>query len=182
MLYEISWPATCICSYVNGLSAEPTHTNWREWYNPFCVLFVSQSSDDHFSEWAISCSSWYSIVRNLHKVAATRSLWVPRSCAPAATYWWYCLESIISPVAACSLKDVNELMEESLKMKALSHPNILNLIGVSIDAGDSPYIVMPYMANGSLLSYLRKERPNLTIAVGASVDLVSSIHCMCIHA
>ena len=63
-------------------------------------------------------------------------------------------------------------------MKALSHPNILNLIGVSVDAGDSPYVIMPYMANGSLLSYLRKERPNLTIAVGAGVDLVSSISCV----
>ena len=83
-----------------------------------------------------------------------------------------------SPVDVCSLKDVNELMEESLKMKALSHPNIINLIGVSVDAGDSPYIVMPYMANGSLLSYLRKERPNLTIAAGAGVDLVSSIRCV----
>ena len=69
-------------------------------------------------------------------------------------------------------------MEESLKMKALSHPNILNLIGVSIDAGEFPYIIMPYMANGSLLSYLRKERPNLTIAAGASADLVSSISCV----
>ena len=66
-------------------------------------------------------------------------------------------------------------MEESLKMKALNHPNILNLIGVSIDAGESPYIVMPYMANGSLLSYLRKERPNLTIAEGVCADLVSFI-------
>ena len=84
----------------------------------------------------------------------------------------------ISPVGVSSLNDVNELMEESLKMKALSHPNILNLIGVSVDAGDSPYIIMPYMANGSLLSYLRKERPNLTIAVGASVDLVSSVSCV----
>ena len=63
-----------------------------------------------------------------------------------------------------------------MKMKDFDHPNILKLIGVSIDAGQSPYIVMPYMANGSLLSYLKKERPNLTIAVGSDEDMVSSVN------
>jgi len=67
------------------------------------------------------------------------------------------------------------MMEESLKMKTFSHPHVLSLIGVCIDAGESPYIVMPYMANGSLLAYLRRERPNLTIAEGASEDLVSCV-------
>ena len=63
-----------------------------------------------------------------------------------------------------------------MKMKDFDHPNILKLIGVSIDAGQSPYIVMPYMANGSLLSYLKKERPNLTIAVGSDEDMVSTVN------
>ena len=60
-------------------------------------------------------------------------------------------------------------------MKDFDHLNVLSLIGVSIDAGESPYIVMPYMANGSLLSYLKKERPNLTIAVGSDEDMVSTV-------
>ncbi len=59
-------------------------------------------------------------------------------------------------------------------MKMFDHPNVLKLIGVSINAGVAPYIVMPYMANGSLLSYLRKERPTLTVVEGADDDLVSS--------
>ena len=50
-------------------------------------------------------------------------------------------------------------------MKSFHHPNVLHLIGVCIDAGAAPYLVMPYMLNGSLLSYLRKERsrPKLII-------------------
>jgi len=73
------------------------------------------------------------------------------------------------------MTQVSDMMEESLKMKTFSHPHVLSLIGVCIDAGESPYIVMPYMANGSLLAYLRRERPNLTIAEGASEDLVSCV-------
>ena len=65
-------------------------------------------------------------------------------------------------------------------MKALNHPNILNLIGVSIDAGESPYIIMPYMVNGSLLAYLRKKRADLTIAEGVCTELVSFINMMCL--
>ena len=79
--------------------------------------------------------------------------------------------------ATSSKKEVTDLIEESLKMKSFHHPNVLNLLGVCIDAGAAPYLVMPYMLNGSLLSYLRKERPKLTIAEGATEDLVShSMH------
>ena len=80
--------------------------------------------------------------------------------------------SIIYPVMS-SINDITELLDESLKMKLFSHPNILNLIGVCVDAGPAPYVIMPYMANGSLLHYLRKERPQLTIAEGAEPELVS---------
>ena len=63
-------------------------------------------------------------------------------------------------------------MEESVKMKHFNHPNVMNLIGVCIDAGPAPYIIIPFMANGSLLLYLRKERPNLLLNGTADEDLV----------
>jgi serine/threonine protein kinase len=70
------------------------------------------------------------------------------------------------------MKDVDDLMKESEKMMNFKHPNVLSLIGVCIEAGDTPYIVLPYMANGSLLVYLRKERPHLTIVEGAGSEMV----------
>ena len=73
------------------------------------------------------------------------------------------------------ISNISELLDESLKMKAFSHPNILNLIGVCLDAGPAPYIVMPYMEMGSLLQYLKRERPHFTIAEGAELELVSPI-------
>ena len=87
----------------------------------------------------------------------------------AVTMWF------IQPAVVLTSKDIDDMLKESLKMKDFKHLNVLNLIGVSIDAGESPYIVMPYMANGSLLSYLKKERPNLTIAEGAGDELVSLV-------
>ena len=66
-------------------------------------------------------------------------------------------------------------------MKSFDHPNVLHLIGVCIDAGAAPYLVMPYMLNGSLLSYLRKERPKLTIVEGATEDLVRSLNIIYIY-
>ncbi len=68
--------------------------------------------------------------------------------------------------------DAEELMRESEKMMMFDHPNVLNLIGVSIDEGRAPYIVMPFMDNGSLLTYLRRERPNLTISAEAGEETV----------
>ena len=68
---------------------------------------------------------------------------------------------------------MSQMLEESVKMKDLNHPNILGLIGICIERGTAPYIVMPFMANGSLLAYLKQERNSLTIAIGAEQDLVS---------
>ena len=47
------------------------------------------------------------------------------------------------------------LLHEALRMKSLDHPNVLTLIGVCMDALSAPCVVMPYMANGSLLTHLR---------------------------
>ena len=49
-------------------------------------------------------------------------------------------------------------------MSCFEHLNVLSLIGICIDGGPSPYIVMPFMSRGSLLSFLRKERHNLVLA------------------
>ena len=65
-------------------------------------------------------------------------------------------------------------MEESLKMKRFDHLHVMSLIGVCLDAGPAPYIVMPYMANGSLLSYLKKERVNVILHADDDEDQVTN--------
>lgn len=65
-------------------------------------------------------------------------------------------------------------MEESLKMSLFDHSHVLSLIGVCINAGPAPMIVMPFMANGSLLSFLRRERPDLTIAETSEQEFISA--------
>ena len=69
---------------------------------------------------------------------------------------------------------VNEMMRESIKMRDFDHPNVLTLVGVCIDGGPSPYIVTPFMANGSLHSYLKEHRTELILGEGADEDDVSS--------
>jgi len=46
-------------------------------------------------------------------------------------------------------------------MYPLSHPNVMSLTGVCLDAGGGPAVVMPYMDNDSVLHYLRKETKKL---------------------
>ena len=55
-------------------------------------------------------------------------------------------------------------MEESLKMSRFKHSHVMGLIGVCLDAGSAPFIIMPYMANGSLLKYLKKERETIVLS------------------
>ena len=71
--------------------------------------------------------------------------------------------------------EIEKIMEESLKMKNFNHRHVMNLIGLCLDAGPAPYIVMPYMANGSLLHYLRRERSSLVLKDDADEDQVTAI-------
>ena len=65
---------------------------------------------------------------------------------------------------------VRELMKECSKMYKFDHPNVLTLKGVCLDGGPAPYIIMPFMANGSLVSYLHKKRELLIITHGDKDD------------
>ena len=64
---------------------------------------------------------------------------------------------------------VQELLSECVKMKSFNHPHVMSLKGVCLDGGPVPYIILPYMANGSLLSYLQKKQSDLVVAPGTDV-------------
>ena len=69
--------------------------------------------------------------------------------------------------------EVDKFVEESLKMSHFKHSHIMNLIGVCLDTGSAPFIIMPYMDNGSLLKYLRRERENIVLSEEDYKDVVS---------
>ena len=60
-------------------------------------------------------------------------------------------------------------------MHTLSHPNVMSLTGVCLDTGGGPAVVMPYMDNGSVLHYLKKERGNLVPQDDADCSVVCII-------
>ena len=63
-------------------------------------------------------------------------------------------------------------VQESMKMSRFNHSHVMGLIGVCLDTGSAPYIIMPYMANGSLLKYLKKERKNIIVYEDTDEDEV----------
>ena len=61
-------------------------------------------------------------------------------------------------------------------MQNLSHPNIMGLVGVCVSNTSGPSIIMPYMENGSLLKYLKRERCHLYLDNDAKEEMV----CVCV--
>ena len=57
-------------------------------------------------------------------------------------------------------------------MQKFDHPHVIHLIGICLDAGPPPYIVLPFMENGSLLSYVKKNRRNLLTSRETDEDKV----------
>ena len=77
------------------------------------------------------------------------------------------------------------MLQEVVKMQDFSHPHVMPLIGVCLDAGVG--MVMPFMANGSLLNYLKKERESLLLNEEAEIEQVIllvphlHLHASCHH-
>ena len=61
---------------------------------------------------------------------------------------------------AGSLDAMKDLVAESAIMKTFHHPNVLPLLGVCIDndGEDVLKVVMPFMANGDLRTFLKDRR------------------------
>ena len=58
-----------------------------------------------------------------------------------------------------SREQLTAFLAESLIMKDFNHPHILGLLGVCFNTPDgSPYIILPFMANGSVKTYLKEKR------------------------
>ena len=60
---------------------------------------------------------------------------------------------------------VRDMLKECAKMYNFDHSNVLALKGVCLDGGTAPYIILPFMANGSLLAYLKKNRETLVVSL-----------------
>ena len=67
------------------------------------------------------------------------------------------------------------MVSEVSQMQDLSHPSVMSLVGVCVEASQGPSIVMPYMANGSLLDYLKRERKTLLLSFDAEVEEIVSV-------
>ena len=61
-------------------------------------------------------------------------------------------------------------------MQSFKHPNVMSLIGVCKNLSGGPAVVMPFMANGSILHYLKKNRKNLVLDAKAEETMVCSLH------
>ncbi len=80
------------------------------------------------------------------------------------------------PPGLFTLSDVQSMVSEITKMQEFHHPHVMSLIGVCLDAGPGVSMVMPYMTNGSLLDYLKKERSTLELAEGEDSEKVFEVH------
>ena len=70
----------------------------------------------------------------------------------------------VKTVKSYSTKDeLKAFLRESALMKHFDHINVLGLIGICLNTPDHiPYIVLPYMANGDLRTFLRNKRSGWT--------------------
>ena len=62
-----------------------------------------------------------------------------------------------------------DFLKEGLLMRDFSHPNVLSLTGVAIADHGMPMIVLPFMANGNLKTYIMKPKVEVRIENNCSL-------------
>ncbi len=77
--------------------------------------------------------------------------------------WWEIQIHIFFSAFSYSEDGINSFLDEGLIMRDLSHPNVLKLRGICFDENDLPMILLPFMAKGDLLSYIRDANNCLTL-------------------
>ncbi|XP_065919834.1 tyrosine-protein kinase receptor UFO-like isoform X2 [Dysidea avara] len=72
------------------------------------------------------------------------------------------IDVAIKALKATSFAKTEEFVKECIVAKQFDHPNVLGLIGVSIIQSESlPLMILPYMHNGDVKSFLRSKRGGL---------------------
>ena len=66
--------------------------------------------------------------------------------------------NIDSHVGSFTHQHTKTLIKECALIHELDRPNVTSLVGICLDAGPSPYIILPFMENGSLLSYVKSNK------------------------
>ena len=66
------------------------------------------------------------------------------------------------------------LLKEVSLMFTFSHPNVMQLIGLSFDRG-MPLIIMPLMSKGNVLGYVREHRESLYISESQDKNEVRAV-------
>ena len=68
------------------------------------------------------------------------------------------------------METIDSFLDECLRISQLKHPNIMEIIGVCLDGGAVPFLVMPFMNNGNLLQYLKTNRKKFVLPADTHPD------------
>jgi len=86
-------------------------------------------------------------------------------------------------VAAKTMKNIESqqqlenFLKEGVMMKEFNHPNIIKIYGVCTAPGEYPIIILPFMENGDLRTFLRDSNNEITVAelIGYCVDICAGM-------
>ena len=56
-----------------------------------------------------------------------------------------------------SFEDLERFLAEGTLMIDFKHENVLSLVGVVSEEGERPLVVLPYMENGDLCTFLKRD-------------------------
>ncbi len=112
------------------------------------------------------------MIQDVCKREFTPSLQFPRQTRVFANF------SLLAAGESLEDETFEAFLKEGLRMKNFEHPHVLQLLGIAMSTDRYPMVVLPYMANGDLRSYV-KEKTRVRVCVHGCV-CVGARACGCV--
>ena len=75
-------------------------------------------------------------------------------------------------VGFITVQSIKSILHEGILMKNFDHPNVLNVLGVGFNTDNKlPFVILPFMVNGDLKTYLKRKHQKTT-----AIDHLSEVH------
>lgn len=68
---------------------------------------------------------------------------------------------VLTTIEYVGYDDIKKYLENCLKISGAVHPNVLKIVGISFSSLSTVSIVLPYMEENDLLTYLKKLRSSV---------------------
>ena len=97
------------------------------------------------------------VIENISDYAFFSKGTISSKCCYSQAQFIKCEEIFSTDDREMSFEDMEDFLKEGTLMLDFKHANVLSLVGVVSEEGERPLVILPYMENGDLRTFIKRD-------------------------